>query len=65
MKRRDKIITAILLIALVSIVILIFSIPVSMSTKTYASIAFGAILAFGILELILSLISTLKNQNKR
>ncbi|MEP3428261.1 MAG: hypothetical protein ABJN98_06250 [Roseibium sp.] len=60
---RDMLVTAIMLAALFGMAVLLFNIPVGIDTKTFGAWVFGAILIFGIVNIILVVADGLKNKN--
>ena len=56
MTKRDQITSAIMLIALAAMGVLVFNLPVGMSPRIFGAIAFGAILLFGALSILMTFI---------
>jgi len=58
-------IVIILAVALVSIPVLMFNVPIGISTKTYGAIAFGLILLFGALNLFFAWRDSIRSRSDR
>ena len=64
MSKRDILMAGIILVALVSIPYLLFATSRQYEIKTYGAIAFGLILAFGALNLILAWRDTVRRRKR-
>lgn len=58
MKLKDLSITLMMVLALVGMSVFLFNVPVGVETKTFGAWTFGAILIFGIINIILVLIDS-------
>ncbi|MTH96939.1 hypothetical protein [Roseibium sp. RKSG952] len=52
---KDTLLAVVMIIALIAVVVLLFNINVGLDTRTFGLIAFGAILVFGVVNLIIAL----------
>lgn len=63
MKLKDLTIALMMAFALLGMAVLLFNVPVGIDTKTFGAWTFGAILVFGIINIILVLIDSFQKPN--
>ena len=56
MNLKNSLATGILLTALIGMIVLLFNVPVGMDPKRFGGFVFGAILVFGVVNLVLVLL---------
>lgn len=64
MKFKNTILPLILLLALFGMIVMAFNLPVGLGTKQLGALVFGAILVFGVLNLILVAIEARQKRDR-
>ncbi|WP_421982174.1 hypothetical protein [Roseibium sp.] len=62
MKLKDVFITLIMLLALAGMGVFLFNIPIGMDTRTFGAWTFSAILLFGIINILMVIIDSIKRK---
>ncbi|CTQ76648.1 hypothetical protein [Roseibium alexandrii] len=62
MKLNDIIITLIMFLALLGMAVFLFNIPIGIDTRTFGAWTFGAILVFGIINIAMVVIDSIKRK---
>ncbi len=62
MKLNDIIMTLIMFLALIGMGVFLFNIPTGVNTKTFGAWTFGAILLFGVINITMVIIDSIKRK---